>query len=130
MNESRTSCFSIELARIRVSNALTFSQNCFKLRRAAIPQAATLARDELGISVGRTTVWTWIDQGKLRAVRGCGRWFIPRDVLEAILSGQKAGCPWPLTAQGTEGRIAAPVEGPTQRPAMSCSMPFDQVGRS
>jgi excisionase family DNA binding protein len=95
-----------------------------------ITQAATLARDELGISVGRTTVWTWIDQGKLRAVRVCGRWFIPRDALEAILSGQKAACPWPLTAPGTGERIAAPVEGLTQRPAMSCSMPFDQVGRS
>ena len=35
MNASRTSCFSIELARIRISNALTFAQHCFKLRSAA-----------------------------------------------------------------------------------------------
>ena len=35
MNASRTSCFSIELARIRISNALTSAQYCFKLRSAA-----------------------------------------------------------------------------------------------
>src|SRR3954452_8329539 len=34
MNASRTSCFSIELARIRISNALTSAQHCFKLRSA------------------------------------------------------------------------------------------------
>src|SRR5688500_12388697 len=35
MNVSRTNCFSIELARIRISNALTSTQHCFKLRSAA-----------------------------------------------------------------------------------------------
>jgi Xaa-Pro aminopeptidase len=35
MNASRTNCFSIELARIRISNALTSAQHCFKLRSAA-----------------------------------------------------------------------------------------------
>src|SRR3954471_22524447 len=34
MNASRTNCFSIELARIRISNALTSAQHCFKLRSA------------------------------------------------------------------------------------------------
>jgi hypothetical protein len=34
MNASRTSCFSIELARIRISNAPTSAQHCFKLRSA------------------------------------------------------------------------------------------------
>src|SRR4051794_15051138 len=35
MNVSRTSCFSIELAKIRIPNALTSAQHCFKLRSAA-----------------------------------------------------------------------------------------------
>src|SRR4051794_3354522 len=34
MNASRTNCFSIELARIRISNALTSAQHCSKLRSA------------------------------------------------------------------------------------------------
>jgi 3-hydroxy acid dehydrogenase / malonic semialdehyde reductase len=36
MNASRTNCFSIELARIRISNALTSTQHCFKLRSAGV----------------------------------------------------------------------------------------------
>ena len=35
MNVWRTNCFSIELARTRISNALTYTQHCFKLRSAA-----------------------------------------------------------------------------------------------
>src|SRR3954471_24197288 len=35
MNASGTNCFSIDLARIRISNVLTFAQHCFKLRSAA-----------------------------------------------------------------------------------------------
>src|SRR4051794_39544037 len=35
MNASRTNCFSIELARTRISNVLTSTQHCFKLRSAA-----------------------------------------------------------------------------------------------
>src|SRR3954454_21495967 len=36
MNASRTNCFSIELARIRISNALTSAQHCSKLRSAGL----------------------------------------------------------------------------------------------
>src|SRR4051794_16939700 len=36
MNASRTNCFSIELARIRISNALTSTKYCFKLRSAGL----------------------------------------------------------------------------------------------
>src|SRR4051812_28252095 len=40
MNASRTSCFSIELARIRTSKTLTSSQHCFKLRSAVRSQGS------------------------------------------------------------------------------------------
>src|SRR3954470_11130184 len=48
MNASRTNCFSIELARIRISNALTSAQHCFKLRsagaaRSVSPRAASIS---------------------------------------------------------------------------------------
>src|SRR3954466_14502467 len=51
MNASRTNCFSIELARIRISNALTSAQHCFKLRSAGdsfpvVPSHLTLDLDE------------------------------------------------------------------------------------
>src|SRR4051812_7670493 len=55
MNASRTNCFSIELARIRISNALTSAQHCFKLR-SAVQAVETFHRWLTIVQIGRVLI--------------------------------------------------------------------------
>src|SRR3954447_26335876 len=73
MNASRTSCFSIELAKIRISNALTSVQHCFKLRSAGGYQGnriSDLGEELCEVSVLPTGPFDFDTQGTLGGFLG------------------------------------------------------------